>query len=380
METLTNADWQHLNEFLKSLYTPCSLEAFPVKLLSALPNQIGSEINVVFSSNLINITTLRVISFPDSFVGKAATVFTEQSQDSHLAHPIVEDYLRTFSGQALAISDFLSESEFNCQELPWRNFLKQFGIADQMGIYVELPSTLKALPKADPFHQDQAQLCLMLSRDRRNFTERDRLVLNLIRPHLKQAYDTLVAFHQVHHHLAQQQSATDQAALVALSTCGTVQWLTQKAGEILHRYFPPSKALIALPDLLQQWVNRQLSMFAQLEEVCRVARPLRLQLEGRRLAIRFSFCPEAEQLYLLLEETETEPLSVESLQLLGLTKREAEVLFWVAKDKSLVEVGKLLGMSDRTAKKHLEHIYEKFGVQTRLSAVMYALEHLGIFS
>ncbi|OKH46691.1 hypothetical protein NIES30_16350 [Phormidium tenue NIES-30] len=200
-----------------------------------------------------------------------------------------------------------------------------------------------------------------------------------MRPHIKQAYDTLVAFHQLHDHLTQQQSATDQTALIALSACGTVQWITQKAGEILHRYFPPSKAAIALPDLLQQWVGRQLAMVAQLEEVCKLARPLRLQLEGRRLAIRFSFCPRAGQLYLLLEETEQEQFSIEALQLLGLTKRESEVLFWVAKDKSMVEVAKLLGMSDRTAKKHLEHIYEKLDVSTRLSAVMYALEHLGIF-
>ncbi|MGF1520058.1 MAG: response regulator transcription factor [Nodosilinea sp.] len=229
-------------------------------------------------------------------------------------------------------------------------------------------------------HHRQEHLSLTISRDRRNFTERDRLVLNLIRPHLKQAYDTLIAFHQVHHQLTQQQSATDQTALIALSTCGTVQWITQKAGAILHRYFPPSQASIALPDLLQQWVSRQLSMFSQVEEVCQVTRPLRLQLEGRQLAIRFSYCPKAEQFYLLLEETEPEQFSVESLQLLGLTKRESEVLFWVAKDKSPVEVAKLLGMSDRTVKKHLEHIYEKFGVQTRLSAVMYALEHLGIFN
>lgn len=121
-------------------------------------------------------------------------------------------------------------------------------------------------------------------------------------------------------------------------------------------------------------------MFTQVEEVCKATRSLRLQLEGRRLAIRFSYCPKAEQLYLLLEETEADPFSAESLQLLGLTKRGSEVLFWVAKDQSLVEVGKLLGMSERTAKKHLEHIYEKFGVQTRLSAVMDALEYLGIFS
>jgi DNA-binding CsgD family transcriptional regulator len=293
---------------------------------------------------------------------------------------VIEHYLKTFNGEALAISDFISESEFNRQDLPWANFLKQFGIADQMGIYVKLPSALKAIPKVDPFHQGQEQLCLILSRDRRSFTERDRLVLNLIRPHLKQAYETLVAFSQVHHQLSEQQSATDQAALIALSASGAVKWMTRQAGAILHRYFPPSKAHIALPDLLQQWVNRQLSMFAQVEEVCRLARPLRLQLEGRRLTIRFSYCPKVEQLYLLLEEAEPEPFSVESLQLLGLTKRESEVLFWVAKDKSLVEVAKLLGMSDRTVKKHLEHIYEKFGVQTRLSAVMYALKHLGIFN
>lgn len=56
--------------------------------------------------------------------------------------------------------------------------------------------------------------------------------------------------------------------------------------------------------------------------------------------------------------------------MLGLTKREAEVLFWVAKDKSTDEISKQLGMSNRTVKKHLENIYHKFGVQTRLGAVM----------
>jgi DNA-binding CsgD family transcriptional regulator len=72
-------------------------------------------------------------------------------------------------------------------------------------------------------------------------------------------------------------------------------------------------------------------------------------------------------------------LLLKSLEMLGLTKREAEVLFWVAKDQSTQKIAKRLEMSDRTVKKHLEHIYEKFGVQTRLAAVMYALNQLGIF-
>lgn len=145
METLTNTDWQRLGNSLKSLYASCSLEAFPAKLLAALPEQIGSEMNEIFSFNLSNITMLRVITFPDPFLGTAATAFIEQSQGLHLAHPVIEHYLKTFSGEALAISDFLNESEFNRQDLPWANFLKQFGIADQMGIYVDLPSALKTL-------------------------------------------------------------------------------------------------------------------------------------------------------------------------------------------------------------------------------------------
>jgi DNA-binding CsgD family transcriptional regulator len=65
---------------------------------------------------------------------------------------------------------------------------------------------------------------------------------------------------------------------------------------------------------------------------------------------------------------------------LGLTKREAEVLFWVAKDQSTQAIAKQLGISDLTVKKHLENIYKKFGVQTRTGAVMYALEKIGIVS
>ncbi len=351
-----------------------------MRMLEDFPWQPKSEIRAVFSFSFSSVDVLRVISFPDSFIGNSAIVFAEQTQGQHLAHPVIENYLKTFNGEASAISDFLDDAEFDRQDLPWKNFLNQFGIKDQMGVYVELPPALKVTPDIDSFHRSQDRLCFILSRELRNFTERDRLILNLIRPHLKQAYEQLVAFHQVHQHLVQQQAATDLVGLIALSTGGTVQWMSRKAGEILHRYFPPSKVPMALPDLLQQWVNRHLAMFSQAEETCKLARPLKFQLEGRRLTVRFSYCPKFNQLYLLLEESEQESLSVESLQLLGLTKREAEVLFWVAKDKSLVEVGKLLGMSDRTAKKHLEHIYEKFGVQTRLSAVMYALEHLGLFS
>ena len=80
----------------------------------------------------------------------------------------------------------------------------------------------------------------------------------------------------------------------------------------------------------------------------------------------------------LLEEKELQAFSISALESLGLTKREAEVLFWIAKDKSNAGIAKVLGCSEGTVRKHLEHLYGKLNVQTRTAAVMVALEKLGL--
>lgn len=159
---------------------------------------------------------------------------------------------------------------------------------------------------------------------------------------------------------------------------GKVQWITQQAGELLHLYFPMSKVQTSLPDILQRWVNQQIYELKKSTEIPLPFRPFCLENKKRRLIIRFHYHEPIEQIHLLLEEIQPDGFLVKSLQMLGLTKRESEVLFWVAKDQSTPEIAKRLGIRDRTVKKHLEHIYSKFGVQTRLAAVMYALEKLGI--
>jgi DNA-binding CsgD family transcriptional regulator len=56
----------------------------------------------------------------------------------------------------------------------------------------------------------------------------------------------------------------------------------------------------------------------------------------------------------------------------GLTAREAEVLRWVAAGKSDAQIGAILRISARTVQKHLQHSYEKLGVESRTAAVMRA--------
>lgn len=62
-----------------------------------------------------------------------------------------------------------------------------------------------------------------------------------------------------------------------------------------------------------------------------------------------------------------------SFEALGLTRREADVLQWVAAGKTNTEIGFILGISSRTVQKHLEHIFEKLGVGTRTAAATWAL-------
>lgn len=59
---------------------------------------------------------------------------------------------------------------------------------------------------------------------------------------------------------------------------------------------------------------------------------------------------------------------------LPVTPREREVLSWLAAGKTDKDIGEILGMSPRTVQKHLQHIYEKLGVETRTAAVVRAME------
>lgn len=56
----------------------------------------------------------------------------------------------------------------------------------------------------------------------------------------------------------------------------------------------------------------------------------------------------------------------------ALTPRETEVLSWLAKGKTNRDIADILGMSHRTVNKHLEHIFEKLGVETRAAAAALA--------
>ena len=68
--------------------------------------------------------------------------------------------------------------------------------------------------------------------------------------------------------------------------------------------------------------------------------------------------------------------SATPLESLGLTPREAEVLLWVAQGKGNAETASILGTSEATVRKHLEHIFPKLGIEGRGAASLIAIERL----
>jgi DNA-binding CsgD family transcriptional regulator len=57
-----------------------------------------------------------------------------------------------------------------------------------------------------------------------------------------------------------------------------------------------------------------------------------------------------------------------------LTKRELEVVEWIAAGKRNGEIGKILGCSSRTVQKHVQHILEKLDLETRIAVCIWWYE------
>jgi DNA-binding NarL/FixJ family response regulator len=59
----------------------------------------------------------------------------------------------------------------------------------------------------------------------------------------------------------------------------------------------------------------------------------------------------------------------------GLTERESEVIGLLARGLQTKHVARALGISAKTADRHIQHAYAKIGVSTRAAAAVFAMEH-----
>ena len=215
------------------------------------------------------------------------------------------------------------------------------------------------------------ELSFTLHRPDGEFTEGDRAIAALLRPHLVNAYHLAVAVTQRRGFELlsglQPEPSTEHGLLVLDETCRIVH-ADRRAVSQLRRGFP-STAGERLPHAISRWLKSARSGGG--------AEPMNLEITGAELAMAVRAAP-AEGGHWLLVVTETNSALMLSLlrKRFRLTAREAELLYWLSKGRSNREIGIILGISGRTVAKHLQHVFEKMDVETRHAAVVKALETL----
>jgi CheY-like chemotaxis protein/DNA-binding CsgD family transcriptional regulator len=164
----------------------------------------------------------------------------------------------------------------------------------------------------------------------------------------------------------QARSALDafgNAVLAVTPHDGRVVWQTPLARQWMAQYFGDEVDAVT-PAPLAAWL----------------AGPTDTPLTVIRGAARLIFtAPDqrhGDQWMIVLRE-ESDTARVQALMaLFRLTQRESEVLHWVIQGKTNRDIGDILGMSPRTVNKHLEHVFEKLGVETRTAAATLATNRM----
>ena len=173
--------------------------------------------------------------------------------------------------------------------------------------------------------------------------------------------------------MKQARSALDafgQATVAVRASDGKLVWQTPLSRKLLKEYFATGED--ESPSRLLDWI-------ADADAARRDGREPNglLIADGTRRLLATFHDQTGDQEWLVVLREENDASAIESLiAVFRLTQREAEVLYWVTLGKTSKDIGDILGSSPRTVNKHLEHVFEKLGVETRTSAANLAMSKM----
>jgi DNA-binding CsgD family transcriptional regulator len=351
MGRLKEQDIADVVDCLRDIYAITDIGTFAEQAISRLRKVLPCSGILFGNCDLRTMRSEFVADHPDASGLSLDQIIANLPGDHQ--HPYWSYYLKTQDPRATKLSDFMGRRELHSK-----------------GFYTELYKPLRAEAEIGCMlviapHSHLTYIAAI--RDGADFTERDRVVLNLLRPHLSQAYRNAGALSALREEVSlarRMMESLDQGVIVRSQT-GAVRFVTAQARKWLQEYFPSHRRSDELPTPLENWLKHRRASLNRRGDVPEPMRPLVYERHGRKLIVRPIL--ERDQTILVLAEEWTS-VDPRALACMGLTRREAEVSAWVSEGKTNAEIGQILGVRPLTVKKHLEHIFEKLGVENRTAA------------
>jgi DNA-binding CsgD family transcriptional regulator len=338
--SLDIADYQLLLSCIEGIHRCRKLEDFPkntlLELKRLVPSQLACYAEMDFTRNrAINV-------FEPEFPGEPKV---QKWMNAVYDHPVINYFKSTGDGQALKISDFVSADELH-QLNTYKNAFSDTGAEDQLAFGVQVESRFV--------------IGICFDRGERTFTERDRMFLNLIRPHIIQTYillEELAGHEELQHDLEGALRANGLGVLI-LNHAKEVVHATPGTWDKLSAYLPVPDNEKKLPETIEHWA------FAKAES----GKGDAFILSGKDARLILRRVRQSDNRLMLFLSEESSTTAADRMAEYRLTRREHEVLRHIAEGKSNAEIAMVLGVSAGTIKLHVEHVLEKLGVDNRIAA------------
>ena len=352
--TLPPRDLLGLLEFVRGADGISGPRTFAAYVTSELSRIIPAALTGYAELDLVRRSVHWVTDGPDASLPNAARVLAAHIPDN----PFIVYRKRTGDAATVRLSDLTTARTFRETTL-YGEFYRPLHVQHSMACALRL---------------DQRQLAaIALYRSKSDFSERDRLCLDLLRPHLVHLRLTAEAMTRTRRDLTLMTRGVEAWAhgFLIVDRAGRIRRATEGAERWITRYFGSAPRADQLPATLHEWVRSQERARGRADAIQAVPEPLSVERDQRRLTVRLVW--QSPDAILLLDETAT---GVEPAVLvrLGLSSREAEVLALATVGKTNPVIAALLHISPRTVQTHLERVYRKLGVETRTAAAGRALE------
>jgi DNA-binding CsgD family transcriptional regulator len=340
--------------FVEGLYACATRDAFKQHVVHALPKIIRSDIQTY---NDVDLESGQIdwFSNADREIPDGKEIFRRYMHE----HPFLTYRNAGYDDlKAATLSDFVGQRAWRETAL-YNGFYRAYQIEHMLGIPLAVP------------HPRELQIVAL--RNARDFDQRDRLAFDLLAPHCSAAVARVEAIRDLGFDLAALREGleSDGRAVLALGPGGRIRQMSERAQDWLTAYFGahwPNSAALPLP--IDEWLRRQRQSAVDEGELGMPRTPLVVERDGNRLTVRV--LSERDGTVLLLSERKLR-IGREDLASLGLSRRESEVLAWLAGGKTNGAIAEILGLSPITIKHCVERIYAKLDVRTRAAATAIAI-------